>query len=62
MDYVALRDLQNDEVRQKKFGLSKELVTSIRPIALISIPGMGEFPAVEIIEKDGNNKSERSTS
>ena len=53
MDYVALRDLQNDEVRQKKFGLSKELVTSIRPIALISIPGMGEFPAVEIIEKMG---------
>ncbi len=51
MDYVALRDLQHDKKALDRFGLSEREVSSIVPIALITIPGMGEFPAVEIIDK-----------
>ncbi len=52
-DYVALRELKNNAVLQKEFGLSEEKIRVIRPISLISIPGFGEFPAIEIVEKMG---------
>ncbi len=51
MDYVALRDLQQDTMVQEQFSLSLDEIGQIKPISLISIPGMGEFPALEIVEK-----------
>ncbi len=41
-DYIALRDLQN----QGKY-------TGIRPLALITVPGYGEFPAKDAVERAG---------
>ena len=41
-DYIALRDLQS---------LGK--YTGIRPLALISVPGYGEFPAKDAVERAG---------
>lgn len=51
MDYVALRDLQSNENLQDEFNLDKKVVGEIRPISLITLPGMGAFPAKEIIEQ-----------
>lgn len=53
MDYIALVDLRHDTATQKKYSLDAELVSSIQPIDLITIPGMGKYPAVEIVEKMG---------
>lgn len=58
MDYVALRDLKNDFSTQERFGLNSEEIDLIKPISLISIPGMGEFPALEIVEKMGIKNQE----
>jgi leucyl-tRNA synthetase len=41
-DYIALRDLQE-----------KGKYPSIKPVPLISVPGYGEVPAKEIVEKTG---------
>ena len=41
-DYIALRDLQN----QGKY-------TEIKPVSLITVPGYGEFPAKDAVEKSG---------
>ncbi|HZW57788.1 MAG TPA: leucine--tRNA ligase [Nitrososphaerales archaeon] len=53
MDYVALRDLQGDRPQQEEFSLSKQFLDAIVPIALVTLPGMGKYPAVEIVEKMG---------
>lgn len=59
VDYVALRDIQNSPATQKEFNLAGDELDEIRPIALITVPRMGEFPAVEITEnmriKDQND-------
>jgi leucyl-tRNA synthetase len=52
-DYVALRDIKNNVALQKEFGLSEEKMRAIQPISLISIPGFGEFPAKEIVDRMG---------
>jgi len=51
MDYVALRDTQTNEKLQKDFGLDHAQITAISPVSLISVPGMGEFPAKQVIEE-----------
>lgn len=53
MDFIALMDLRHDSATQEKYSLDAELVSGIQPIALITIPGMGKYPAVEIVEKMG---------
>jgi leucyl-tRNA synthetase len=52
-DYVALRDLKNNPALLSEFGVADETIRTIQPISLISIPGFGEFPAVELVEKMG---------
>ena len=50
-DYIALRDLQEDSSPIDQYsGLAKK-VKQLEPIALISLEGYGEFPAVEIVER-----------
>jgi leucyl-tRNA synthetase len=53
-DYVALRDLEQDE----KWG---ELAKLLKPISLIELPGYGECPAVEVVNRMGieNQKDPR---
>ena len=50
-DWVGLRDLQQNPDQIKKYGLNLDLVLKIKPISLIKVPGFGEFPAVELVEK-----------
>ena len=52
-DYVALNDLKSDTSRLRGFNISESELKEIVPIPLISIPGMGEFPAIEEVEKLG---------
>ncbi|MBA1343222.1 MAG: Leucine--tRNA ligase [ANME-2 cluster archaeon] len=48
-DYLALRDLKGVELAE--YGILD--LSDIEMISLIEVPGMGEFPAVEIVEELG---------
>ncbi|GBC69284.1 Valine--tRNA ligase [archaeon HR01] len=52
-DYAALRDLQKNPGELSRYGLSPDTVLELKPISLINVPGYGEFPAVEIVERYG---------
>ena len=59
-DYIALKDLkENDEILEK-YGIM-EKVEKIEPISIVKLEGFGKFPAQEIIEKFGvkNQKDPR---
>ena len=51
MDYIALKDIQANHAKQKTFNLNPDLIASIRPIALISVPNMSVYPAQQVIEE-----------
>ncbi len=51
-DYAGVIALRRNEERLRKYGI-KELVESIKPISIIKVPGYGEYPAVEEVEKLG---------
>ncbi len=48
-DYIALRDLWENEKEKEKIG--KDIVDSIKLISIIEIQDYGEYPAKEIVEK-----------
>jgi leucyl-tRNA synthetase len=50
-DWMGLYDLQEDPELCKKYGLDRENVRKVRPIAIITSKGWGDFPAVEICKK-----------
>lgn len=52
-DWIALKDLMKNPEKLEKYGIAKEKVKEIKPISLISTPGFGEHPAIEICEKMG---------
>src|SRR5256885_8057794 len=59
-DYVALRDLQQDDVQLAKYGLDAERVRGIKPIPIIRTPGWGPLPGVEAVERLGiRNQGDR---
>jgi leucyl-tRNA synthetase len=49
-DYLALRDLHNKDLTE--YGIHED-IKNIKPIALIKVPELGEYPAVEITEQLG---------
>ncbi|MGA2875703.1 MAG: leucine--tRNA ligase, partial [Nitrososphaerales archaeon] len=51
MDYIALHDIQSDLDRQRLFSLDTASVNAIQPISLITVGGMGKFPAQQVIEE-----------
>ncbi|MDA4111129.1 MAG: leucine--tRNA ligase [Thaumarchaeota archaeon] len=53
MDYIALKDVRANIPQQQEFHLDPILLAEIKPIPLISVPGMGEIPAQEIVERMG---------
>ncbi len=57
-DYIALKDLQRAPEQVAKYGISEEELLAIKPISLISAPGYGEHPAVEICEQMGIQNQE----
>jgi leucyl-tRNA synthetase len=65
-DYIALRDLQNNEKEMKKYGLDIDKVRKIKPIPIIDSKEWGDMPAIKIVNemkiKDQNDpKLEEAT-
>ncbi len=52
-DWLALKDLQEKPEVLKDFGVNPEIVKGIKPISIIRVEGLGEWPAVEIVEQMG---------
>ena len=52
-DWISLKTLQEDDSLMEKYGLDKDMIRSIRPIAIIDTKGYGPMPAVEMINKWG---------
>ena len=50
-DYIALRDLQENEKEMKKYGLDINEVRKIKPIPIIDSKEWGDLPAVKIVEQ-----------
>jgi len=50
-DYIALRDLQENEKEMKKYKLKPGEIRKIKPIPIIESKEWGDLPAVKIIEK-----------
>jgi leucyl-tRNA synthetase len=51
IDYIALKDLQNDEKLMKKYRLDVEKIKAIEPIPIIKTSELGEFAAVKVCEE-----------
>ncbi len=56
-DFIALKDLQENEELLEKYEI-KEKVLEIEPINVITLKGFGEFPAEEIIKQFGVKNQE----
>ena len=50
-DYIALRDLQNNDALIKKYNLDAEEIKAIEPIPIIKTPELGELAAVKVCEE-----------
>ncbi|MCX8190218.1 MAG: leucine--tRNA ligase [Candidatus Diapherotrites archaeon] len=48
IDYIALRELQQNQALAESFGLNYDLLTSIKPIPIIELEGYGNLSAVKI--------------
>lgn len=59
-DYIALKDLKENEELLEKYGI-KEETQKIEPISIVELEGFGKFPAEEIIQNFGvkNQKDPR---
>lgn len=53
VDWLALRDLRQSPAYLKKFGIQPADVEKIEPISMISIEGLGEYPAIEVVDQMG---------
>ncbi len=49
-DYIALRDLQENEKEMKKYGLNLEEVRKVKPIPIIDSKEWGNLPGLKIVE------------
>ncbi|MDH7508027.1 MAG: leucine--tRNA ligase [Methanomassiliicoccales archaeon] len=56
-DWIALKELQEDETSLSEYGLDPAEIRKIKPIPIIDIDGWGPLPAVEIVEKMGIERS-----
>jgi leucyl-tRNA synthetase len=50
-DYVALENIRKTPSRLEKYGLTAEVIDSIRPISLIEVPGYSEIPAMDAVKR-----------
>lgn len=46
-DYIALQELKKNKDGAGQYGLDMRTLEKIQPISLISVPGYGDFPAIE---------------
>ena len=52
-DWLAMRDLQRNPESAERFGIKPNQLSNLKPISVISVPGYGEFPAIEITDRIG---------
>jgi len=53
VDWIGLVELRRDGATRRRYGISDEMVAEAAPIPIITTPGWGPLPAVEITEKMG---------
>ncbi|UCG36588.1 MAG: leucine--tRNA ligase, partial [Candidatus Bathyarchaeota archaeon] len=53
VDWLALRDLQQDPTRLERFNIKLDVVKNIKPISMIHLEGFGEYPAIELVDQMG---------
>jgi len=51
-DYIALKELQNDEKEIKKYGLNSKLIKSIKVIPIIKTQKYGDEAGVKVVEEN----------
>ena len=59
-DYIALKELQNDEKEIKKYGLNSKLIKSIKVIPIIKTQKYGNEAGVKVVEDNKISKQEDS--
>lgn len=55
-DYVALENIKVNKQYLEEYGISAELVESIKPISVIEVPGYSEIPAADVVKRMGIQK------
>lgn len=53
VDWIGLVELERDREARKMYGITDEMIREARPIPIITTPGYGPLPAVEVTEKMG---------
>lgn len=51
-DYIALLELQENPERLESYDIDPDDVKNIEPISLIELPGYGESPGIDVVERD----------
>jgi len=52
-DYVALVNLSKTSSLLKKFGLSRKIVSAVKPVSIITVPEYSEIPAGDVVKQMG---------
>jgi leucyl-tRNA synthetase len=52
-DYVALENIKKEPSQLKEYGLTAEVVDSVKPVSLIEVPGYSDIPAGDVVRKMG---------
>jgi leucyl-tRNA synthetase len=50
-DHVALENIKKSPSQVKEYGLTPEIIESIKPISLIEVQGYSEIPAGDVVKK-----------
>ncbi len=53
VDWVVIKNLKDNPESLIEYGISPDVINSLKPISLITVEGYGEHPAIEIIEEMG---------
>ncbi len=53
VDWIGLVELKRDSALREKYGITDAMIEDSQPIPIISTPGWGPLPAVEITKKMG---------
>lgn len=56
-DWISLQDVKNDPSMTEEYGLTREMIDSAVPISIIDMDGYGDFPAKDVIESMGIERS-----
>jgi len=52
-DYVALENLSKASTELKKYSLTREIVSAVKPVSIIAVSEYGEIPAGDVVKQMG---------